>query len=509
MFEPANRPLLWRKMGMRYGQQEKSGCETAREFAITALREIAGEENVLTDAGDMEKYLRDWTGTYSGSAIAVVRPASTDEVADIVKLCTKLQVAITPQGGNTGVAGGCIPTGSGAGIVLALDRMQRIRQIDTLERIARVDAGVVLENLQIEVGEHDLIFPLVFGAKGSCSLGGNLATNAGGSNVLRYGNARELCLGIEAVLPDGTVVDTLSALRKDNTGYDLRDLLIGSEGTLGIITGAALKLFPKPRATVTAFLGLANVGTALAILNVLQDATGGLVEAFEYMPAPIVKLVCERVSGARYPLGDVCATNILVEVASSRRSDAMTLEDGSVRLESELMEILGELMEEGLIEDAAIATSDQQRQEFWTLRESVLESLTSQGKFYTFDIALPLPQVPSFIETITPEAERLGFQPLVVGHLGDGNLHFAVAASKDNEWADLPLAELQELVLAKVRKLNGTFSAEHGIGQSKTKLMKTQKQASQLAAMRALKDALDPHGIMNPGKLLPANEAPV
>ena len=468
-----------------------------------ALGMIVGHAHVLTQAEDTAGYLADWTGQYQAPALAVVRPGTTDEVAEVVKLCNARNFAVVPQGGRTGLCGGGVPVPDSPSVILSLTRMSAIRSLDAEGRTVVAEAGVVLEALHDAASKKDLIFPLVFGAKGSCTIGGNLSTNAGGSNVVRYGNTRELCLGIEAVMPDGSVINALTGLRKDNTGYDLKDLLIGAEGTLGIITAAVFKLFPAPRARLTAFLSVAKLEDAVTVLNRLQDHTGGGVEAFEYMPQPAVDVICKVFPSIRRPLEGPVATGILVEVASSRPHDAEQMEDGSIRLETEVMELLGELMEEGLVLDAMLAQSEQQRADLWKMRESIQEAITEAGPAYHLDISLPLALIAPFVEDMDAEMARLGFQPLTVGHLGDGNLHYALSAAEGQDWAALPLERAKDKVFAKLSELKGSFSAEHGIGQSKLSVMAQLKEPAQLAVMRSIKKALDPNNIMNPGKMLP------
>lgn len=470
---------------------------------VDAFRAIVGEAHVLTRHEDVSGYLTDWTGLYRSTALAVVRPGTTGEVAELIKLCNARNIAVVPQGGRTGLCGGGVPVAVRASVVVSLTRMNAVRSLDADSRTVTVEAGVVLETLHEAASKHDLIFPLMFGAKGSCTIGGNLSTNAGGSNVVRYGNTRELCLGIEAVMPDGSVINALTGLRKDNTGYDLKDLLIGAEGTLGIITAAVFKLYPAPRARSTAFLSVDKLESALTVLNRLQDHTGGGVEAFEYMPQPALDVICKVFPAIRRPLEGKVATGILVEVASSRPHDAEAMQDGSIRLEAEVMELLGGLMEEGLVLDAMLAQSEQQRADLWKMRESVLEAITEAGPAYHLDISLPLARIARFVEEMDAEMDRLGFQPLTVGHLGDGNLHYALSASEGRDWDALPLETAKEKVFALLTDLNGSFSAEHGIGQSKLSAMTKLKEPAQLAVMRSIKHALDFNNIMNPGKLLP------
>lgn len=472
------------------------------EAFLASCRAIVGDNHVLTLHQDVENYTKDWTGRYTGEAVAVVRPASTEQVAEIVKLCGEAGVAVVPQGGNTGLCGGGIPVEGQPSIVLSTGRMNAIRSLDPAGRTVIAEAGVILENLQNAALEHGLIFPLMFGAKGSCTIGGNLSTNAGGSNVVRYGNTRELCLGIEAVLPDGSVIKALDGLRKDNTGYDVKDLLIGAEGTLGIITAAVFKLFPEPVIRSTAFLSVASFDAALEILNSVQDHLGGNVEAFEYVPQPVIDAVCRHMQGLRPPLAGPVDIGILIEVASSRRDDAAEAADGVSALSNGLTEILSQLMERGVILDAVFATSERQRADLWKMRESVLESITADGPAYHLDISLPLANVSAFMAAMDAKADALGFRPLTIGHLGDGNLHYALAARNPDEWHALPLEEAKAFALDLLGTLGGSFSAEHGIGQSKAALLRERKQPSQIAMMKTIKMALDPENIMNPGKML-------
>jgi FAD/FMN-containing dehydrogenase len=473
---------------------------------VDALRAIVGSKHVFIDAAEMAGYLTDWTRQFSGSAIAVVRPSDTAQVSRIVKLCRSAGICIVPQGGNTGLAGGGIPAPDTASIILSLSRMNAIRHFDEAGRSIVADAGVVLEVLQAYVDERNLFFPLTFGAKGSCTIGGNLATNAGGSNVVRYGNTRELCLGIEAVLADGSVFNGLTGLRKDNTGYDLKDLLIGSEGTLGIITAAVFRLYPKPLTRVTAFLSMASVEAAVRALNRIQDRTGQSVEAFEYVPAPVLSAVEKAFPDLKSPLQGAVETGVLLEVGSSRISDAVTDDTGSTHLGTELMAVLEELIEAGDLLDAAIATSEQQRSVLWRMRESVLEAILEYGASYHFDISLPLANISRFLREMDATAAEFGFETLTIGHLGDGNLHYALVCSDRERWQTLPLGEAKTKAFELLTQLNGSFSAEHGIGQSKLDVMRALKEPAQLEAMRAIKRALDPENIMNPGRLVPLAE---
>jgi len=482
------------------------GSKERKLSTIDQLREIVGENNVFAEASDMSAFLTDWMGDYSGEALAVVRPGNTREVSDVVKCCGADGIAVVPQGGRTGLSGGGIPVGPSPSIVVSLSRMNSIRTIDEAGRTVIAEAGVVLEVLQDRAEQQGLLFPLTFGAKGSCTIGGNLATNAGGSNVLRYGNTRDLCLGIEAVMADGTIINGLSGLRKDNTGYDLKNLLIGSEGTLGIITAAVFKLFPKPSTRETAFLSMDSLDAALGALNFLQDRTGNAVEAFEYMTQSLVDVISNAFPDIRPPLEGNVHTGVLLELGSSRTSDAEVDETGSNRLETALLEALEALIEKGVVSDAVIAQSERERAELWHLRESVLEALMANGPFYFFDISLPLANLSAFVEEMDSTATRLGFDPLIVGHLGDGNLHYALSSSDPDRWLELPIEEAKRAALDLLQRLDGSFSAEHGIGQDKLEVMRAYKDPAQLAAMRSIKHALDPAGIMNPQKVVPMDQ---
>ncbi len=484
-------------------RQTAKFVEAASAGFVEDLRAIVGETRVMTDAAAMAAYLTDWTHQFTGEALAVVSPIDAEQVSQIVKLCRAKGVCIVPQGGNTGLAGGGIPSPNIPSIVLSLSKMNAIRHLDEAGRTIVVEAGAILQVVQNHADDHDLLFPLTFGAKGSCSIGGNLATNAGGSNVVRYGNTRELCLGIEAVLPDGSIFNGLSGLRKDNTGYDLKDLLIGSEGTLGIITAAVFKLFPKPLTRVTAFLSLASVDAAVRVLNRIQDHTGQAVEAFEYVPQPVLAAIEKAFPDLKSPLAGPVETGFLLEVGSSRAVDARMDESGSTQLSTETLAVLEELMEAGDVLDAVVASSEQQRAAFWRMRESVLESILKYGASYHFDISLPLANISKFLQDMDATAHELGFETLTIGHFGDGNLHYALACPDRERWQSLPLEQAKARAFALLKSLNGSFSAEHGIGQSKLDVMLKLKEPAQLDAMRAIKRALDPDGIMNPGRLVP------
>ncbi|EBA07489.1 FAD-binding oxidoreductase [Sagittula stellata] len=460
---------------------------------INALKDVT---QVLTGE-DMAPWSQDWTGQYRWTPLCVVRPRDTAEVSAVMRLAHDSGTPVVPVSGHTGLSGGT--EGEGA-IMLSLDRLDRIEEIRPEARLARVGAGVILSDLHAAAAELGLAFPMTFGAKGSARLGGLLATNAGGSNVLRYGNTRDLVLGLEAVLADGRVVDLMSELHKNNTGYDLRHLLIGSEGTLGIVTRAVVKLVPQPRAFATAMVAAQSVDVALTLLNRLQDITGGAVEAFEFMPRAYMDAYAALHPAAQAPFAEPHDVNILVELGATAPRDASPGPDGSVPLSGLLEDALGTLFEEGLVMDAAVATSEAQRAAFWTRREAAAELSLAKKPCVVNDVAVPLDKVQTFLEQAEERVAKVDPQAdaMVVAHLGDGNVHYAVRVTDA-----ACVTPVMETVEDLVRLLGGTFSAEHGIGRSKLGSMARRKDPVALDMMRAIKAALDPKGILNPGKLLP------
>ncbi|KPP80987.1 MAG: FAD/FMN-containing dehydrogenase [Rhodobacteraceae bacterium HLUCCO07] len=467
---------------------------------IEKLEAIVGASNVLTGA-DVGRYSHDFTRSYTWTPLAVVRPGSTAEVSDIVKLANETRTPVVPVSGNTGLAGGAQAEGA---IMISLERMNRIREIRPKARLAIVEAGVILSDIRAAAEEQGLVFPLTFGAQGSAMIGGNLSTNAGGSNVLRHGNTRDLVLGIEAVLPDGSVMDLMSELHKDNSGYNLKHLMIGAEGTLGIITGAVLKLVPKPRAYATAMVAAPSLDGALILLNRLQEATGGAVEAFEYMPRSYVEQHLKIVKGAREPFDTPHEVNILVEVGATSPRDANPGPDGRAPVASYLESVLEDLFEQGAVLDAVVAVNEAQRREMWARREAAAEVTLSRLPIQNNDIAVPLDKVATFLERADTMIACVdpGAQPMVVSHLGDGNVHYAIwPKTQDPETMNRLMEGVEEIVL----DLGGSFSAEHGIGTAKLPSMARRKNKVAMATMRAIKAALDPNGIMNPGKVLPVD----
>jgi FAD/FMN-containing dehydrogenase len=462
------------------------------------LAALVGSAHVLTGEGALP-YGRDWLGQFPSQPRAVVRPASTAEVARVLAHTYANDIAVVPIGGNTGLTGASHAEDQ---VMLSLERLNRIREVRVGPRIAIAEAGVVLSRLHDAADAEGLVFPLTFGARGSAMLGGALSTNAGGSNVLRYGSTRGLVLGIEAVLPDGRVMSLMSELHKDNSGYALKDLLIGAEGTLGVITAAVLRLSPKPLAYATALVAMDSLAPARALLNRLQDGSGGAVEAFEYMPDNYMTRLVRLKPDLAPPFPAETPVSILVEIGATARRDATPGPDGTLPVTTMLTGVLADMAEAGLIRDATIAASEAQRRRFWQMREVAAE-LTAGGILkLDNDICLPLDAVESFLDRAMPRLTRIdpGVTEHVVGHLGDGNLHFTIFPSRADE--DLK-DRLREAVEELVQELGGSFSAEHGIGLSKLSSMRRRKDPVALDAMRAIKSALDPKGLMNPGKLLP------
>lgn len=459
---------------------------------IEALAEIVGPDRVLTGQ-DCLPWESDWTGQYQGRPLAVVRPSDRDQVADVLRLAGARGVPVVPVSGNTGLNGGALGTGA---IMVSLDRMNRIREIRPDARIAVVEAGVIIDSLDAAAETHGLTFPLAFGASGSAMIGGVLSTNAGGANVLRYGNTRDLCLGLEAVLPDGRVLDLMQALHKNNSGFDLRDLLIGAEGQLGIITAAVMKLHPRPVERVTAMVAMPALEAAPALLNRVQDASGGAVVAFEFMPRGFITRHLALRPDAREPFDAPHPVNLLVELAATRASGLDTI----------LEEVLAEGMEAGEVSDAVIAQNEAQRREMWARREAAAEIAFSRRPVIDTDIALPIDCVADYLRRIEPRLRAIDpeCEVLSVAHLGDGNIHYSCWPSSEDAALKARLrAEIDSLAI----EMAGTFSAEHGVGLSKLGPMARHKDPVALAVMRVIKDAIDPDGILNPGKTIPPRDA--
>lgn len=467
---------------------------------LHALRDTVGEQQVLTGA-DAAPYLSDWRGRYRGSALAVVRPGSTDEVAATVRLCAAADAPIVPQGGNTSLCGGATPDGSGRAIVLSLQRMNRLRGIDADNDTMEVEAGCVLQAVQQFARDAGRLFPLSLAAEGSCTIGGNLATNAGGTQVLRYGNMRELALGLEVVTAQGDVWRGLRGLRKDNTGYDLRDLFIGSEGTLGIITAATLKLFPRPAARCTALLALASIDDAVAMLGRARRGLGASLTGFELMSGDCLAMVLRCFPQQHLPFeGDAARLPwfALLEISDS---------ESEVHARERFEAVLGEAMQAGSVKDAVIAGSLAQTKALWHLRESIPMAEKDSGKSIKHDVSLPASRIAGFVRDCNLALQQAfpGIRHVIFGHLGDGNLHYNVAPG--GNWSEAGLLARQddvfELVHDLVHAMGGSISAEHGVGQLKRDLLVRYKDPVELALMHSIKRALDPRNLMNPGKVLP------
>ncbi|MET0332810.1 MAG: FAD-binding oxidoreductase [Rhizobacter sp.] len=463
---------------------------------VNALRTAVGAANVLVE-GDLAAYEQDWRKRYRGKALAVVRPGNTTEVAAVVKLCARHGAGLVPQGGNTGLVGGSVPDSSGSQVLLSLSRMTRVRHLDAANLTLTVEAGCILQSVQEAAAAKGLLFPLSLAAEGSCSIGGNLATNAGGTQVLRYGNARDLCLGLEVVTAQGEVWDGLVGLRKDNTGYDLRDLFIGSEGTLGIITAATLKLYPQPAARTTALASLESLDNAVALLQMAQAKLGAGLTGFEVMNRFALSLVRKHFPQLRQPLPESAWTVLLEQSDTESEAHARALFES----------LLESAMEAGLITDAAVAESIEQSRSMWHLRESIPLAQPEEGPNIKHDISLPVSRIPEFVARTDAalEAAFPGTRSVNFGHLGDGNLHYNLQAPLGVDGAQF-LREhepaVNTLVYDALGPYGGSISAEHGVGALKREELTLRKSPVALQMMRAIKRALDPQGLMNPGRLL-------
>jgi FAD/FMN-containing dehydrogenase len=465
---------------------------------IENLRARLGPNGVLTDPADTAPYCEDWRRLYRGRTPAVLRPATTAEVAEAVRLCVEHGVSIVPQGGNTSMVGGAAVSEDGSQIVLSLSRMNRVRAIDPTDMTMEIEAGVTLKAAQEAAAEAQCLLPLSISSEGSAQIGGVLATNAGGNNTVRYGNARDLVLGLEVVLPDGQIWNGLRRLHKDNTGYCLRQLFVGSEGTLGIITAAVLKLYPRLRETAVALCAVASPAAALDLFNRLQQHDPAAIQAFEYMSGPGLELVLQQIPGTVRPLTQPAAHYTLVELATPREG---------ADLRGALEQVLAAALEAGIVEDAALAESGAQRAALWRLREEHSEAQKRAGASVKNDVSVPVSKVPELIRRATEACERLvpGIRCMPFGHLGDGNIHVNLVQPEGGD-PNAFLArdhELMDAVNAVVRDLDGSFSAEHGIGRLKPYMMPEWRGGAELELMRRIKASLDPRGLFNPGKLLP------
>lgn len=455
---------------------------------ISEVRERFGPRVAVTDAAEIEPWLTDWRKRFHGKAEAILAPASTEEAAAIVRMATEHRVPLVPQGGNTSMVGGATPPADGSALILSLRRMNRLRSVAA--GVAVAEAGMILTDLHARVEDSGQRFPLTLGARGSCTIGGLAATNAGGTQVLKFGTMRSLVLGVEAVLPDGSVHDGLSALKKDNRGYNLDQLLMGSEGTLGIITAVALRLFPAVAARIVAWAGLSEPERALQLLQLMQSRTDR-VEGFEIVPGDCLDLVLEHIPGTRNPLGGPHAWHVLIEATS----DAAGGDPAQL-----LQPLLAEALDRGLIEDATLAASEAQAEAFWRIRDSISEAERASGASLAHDISVAVADMPRFMKTTAAEVEAAfpGVKASGFGHLGDGNVHFHVRGDPVREHG----RAITEMVYDLVTLAGGSISAEHGIGQMKLAELERLGPSAKLHAMRAIKRGLDPLGLMNPGKLV-------
>jgi FAD/FMN-containing dehydrogenase len=467
--------------------------ETTRQ----ALLEILGSDCILTAAADIAPYLSDHRNLYHGHALAVILPRTTEQISRVLRFCNEHRIGVVPHGGNTGYCGGATPDESGTEVVVSLRRLNRIRSVDASNYSLVAEAGCILKDVQRTADEAERFFPLSLGSEGTCQIGGNLSTNAGGLSVLRYGMMRDLVLGLEVVLADGRVLSSLSALRKDNTGYDIKSLFLGAEGTLGIITAASLKLFPKIRSSATALVAIPTVRAAVELLARIKEASGDRVSSFELIPRIGIDLTMQHIPGVTDPLQQRYSWYVLCELTSARASDT---------LDTVMEEALATALEDGLVLDAALARSERERLALWKIRETIPEAQRIDGASLKHDIAVTITSLPDFVEQASRWVEdnvpdgRL----VVYGHVGDGNLHFNLNQAPGCD-SNIFLARepaIKRAIHDLVREFGGSFSAEHGIGRLKVEELEHYTSAVEVDLMRAVKKALDPNGVLNPGKVL-------
>ncbi|WP_417623409.1 FAD-binding oxidoreductase [Paremcibacter congregatus] len=468
---------------------------------LNILKDLSGPKGWQDDPREMSAYLTEPRGKYQGKTALVLLPDNTQKVADIVRYCAQHQIAIVPQSGNTGLVGGSIPTLAGDQILISLKRMNRMRHTDPDNQSMTVEAGCILADVQQRARDIDCIFPLSLAAEGSCMIGGNLSTNAGGVNVLHYGNARNLVLGLEVVLPSGEIWHGLTGLRKDNTGYDLKQLFIGAEGTLGIITAATLKLSPYPHQKQTAFVAVPDPKSAVELLSIARRVSGGCITAFELVPRRGLEMVTHHMPGCRDPLETAYDWYVLLETTSSLNRDLLDLERVMER-------ILEDALQKDLVLDGVIAKNDSESEALWGLREHLSEAQKHEGGSIKHDISVAISTIPEFLLKAADIVEALipGARPVPFGHLGDGNLHYNVSQPREMAKSDFLECweDLNRHIHDLVKDFHGSFSAEHGIGRMKTTDMARYKSSVELDMMRRIKAALDPEDIMNPGVILPA-----
>lgn len=464
---------------------------------LRAFIDIVGDANALTMPEDIKPYLTENRGLYHGASPLVLKPGSTAEVSAILKLASETGTAIVPVSGRTGLVGGQVPREDGHDVLLSLERMNKIREVDPVADVIVADGGAILADVQKAAEAHDRLFPLSLGSEGSCRIGGNLATNAGGTAVLAYGNMRQLCLGLEVVLPTGEIWDGLRRLKKDNSGYDLRDLFIGAEGTLGVITGAVLKMVPRPRGKQVAYVGLASPAAALQLFEKASQRCGSALTGFELMPRIGIEFTTKHIPGVRDPLASIHPWYALVDISTS---------DSAETAETMMQELLAEAFEAGLVSDAAIAASLAQQDAFWHLRESMSDAQKPEGGSIKHDVSVPVSRIPTFlaeadaaVHTLMPDARICAF-----GHLGDGNIHYNISqpVGADKSAFIARWREVNAVVHAVVHKQTGSISAEHGVGQLKRDELAASRPAIETELMRRIKQAFDPAGIMNPGKVI-------
>lgn len=471
---------------------------------IDAVRAALGDKAVVTDPQDIAPWLEDWRGRYHGASVAILSPDTTEGVATVVRLAGEYGVALVPQGGNTSMVGGATPPADGSAVILSLRRMNRIRAIDPAAKLAVAEAGVILQTLHEAAEAQALRFPLTLGARGSATIGGLASTNAGGTQVLRFGTMRALVAGLEAVLPDGSVYDGLAALKKDNRGYDLTQLLVGAEGTLGIITAATLRLVPAVHDRATGWLAVESPSDALQALRAMEARSGNAIESFELVPKIAMDLVLKHIPGTRPPLAGAHPWLVLVDYVAPL---------GETPAQAALEELLQGVLAAGLAQDAVIATSEAQAEAFWRLRDSISEAERAEGPTMAHDISVPVDTMPTFMLDAAAKVEAAfpGVHASAFGHLGDGNVHFHVNAPAGVDaarWRSEVGEPASHMVYDLVVAAGGSISAEHGIGQMKQAELARLSSPARMAALRAIKAGLDPNGLMNPGKLLALAESP-
>ena len=464
--------------------------------SIKRLKKIVGPDNYIDDAIKMQRYLSDWRSQFQGRSPLILKPLNTQIVSEILKLCNKKHIAVVPQGGNTGLVGGAIPSNSNIEIIISLEKMNKILDIDSVNFTMTLESGCILSEVQNAALDANRMFPLSLAAEGSCQIGGNLATNAGGTGVLHYGNAKELVLGLEVVLADGSIINSLKRLRKDNTGYDLKQYFLGSEGTLGIITKAVIKLFPIPINKVTSIVAISTLNSTIDLLVRLRKKTGDSISAFEYIDGACVDLLASQ-QGTKNIFNKKYQHYALIELSSSRHN-----EDLKLLLEDS---ISSSILDESVI-DAIIASNETQAAKFWELRETLPGLLKSIGKPVTFDISVPITSLPKLIEDASKSCELIceNSKVFVFGHFGDGNIHYYFFKSPETSKDTFPSIEdkIKSSIYKIILDLEGSFSAEHGIGLEKKQELKNFSSKTELALMKVIKKTMDPNNILNPGKIL-------